>query len=313
MQSKDFDEVLCKLGELNYVIKRGKYIAVKPPEGSQFIRLKSLGEHYIELAISNRLVNKFRFVNDLNVKINAAKNHARDGRSDSLETMIDKNILHFMNVFVYGVLPMNKVNKKKPFTWTNCAELDKLSELNKKINAGLTLDSLRNKFAMLEKSVIEKRERISALKTESKFFDKLHNAAIGCFVFESRNLKDRELLKEYEVTSENYERIPELITANEFEIGELEKSLSEDRAVLKDTSDTLTLLEKVVNGTYLQTLIEEEKERRQANYIGTGFKLADGSNAARVEAIGAKLLDSGNPMFVEPTAQVQPPPRTRKM
>jgi hypothetical protein len=51
---------------------------------------------------------------------------------------------------------VRKKYKKKPFAWTNNAELDKLSELNTKLNKGATLESLRNEFVALEISVSEK-------------------------------------------------------------------------------------------------------------------------------------------------------------
>ncbi|MCL2108491.1 MAG: plasmid recombination protein [Oscillospiraceae bacterium] len=220
MKSRDFDEVLRKLDELNYVIKRGKYIAVKPPESSQFIRLKSLCEHYTELAIPNGLVNKFRFVSDINVKINSEKN------TDSLEAMIDKNILHFTNVFVYGVLPMNKVNKKKTFTWTNCAELDKLAHLNKKINEGVTLSSLRQDFMLLENSIAQKEERISSLKEDLVFNEALYEKAVNWYSERARNQADLAILQKHNLTMDYYGRLKNVIEVRWSLIGDFETTLS---------------------------------------------------------------------------------------
>jgi len=78
---------------------------------------------------------------------------------DSLKVMVQKNIRQYTIVFAQGFLPMKKVNIKKPFSWTNCEELDKLASLNKRINQGLTLESLRNDFEKVGE-LIKKDERL---------------------------------------------------------------------------------------------------------------------------------------------------------
>ena len=42
MMSKDFDELLQRLRDAHYEIKQGKYIAVRPENARNYIRLKSL-------------------------------------------------------------------------------------------------------------------------------------------------------------------------------------------------------------------------------------------------------------------------------
>ncbi len=58
MMSKDFDDLLALLQEYKYEVKRGKYISVKPENGGSFIRLKSLGEHYSEIALKKPAARK---------------------------------------------------------------------------------------------------------------------------------------------------------------------------------------------------------------------------------------------------------------
>ena len=100
------------------------------------------------------------FENNNNIKIASSKN------PNSLETMTYKTIRHYTIVFAAGVLPVRKKNKKKIFSWENCEELNRLADLNRKINQGMTLTSLRNDFAGLEKSVFEKADKIAVLKSE---------------------------------------------------------------------------------------------------------------------------------------------------
>ena len=51
MMSRDFDEFLKRMEAERYEIKRGKYIAAKPENAQNFIRLKSLGSWYNETAL----------------------------------------------------------------------------------------------------------------------------------------------------------------------------------------------------------------------------------------------------------------------
>jgi len=269
MQSKNYDEVLQRLRDSGCEVKQGKYVAVKPRTASGFIRLKSLGVDYSEQAIKNRLTQKLMFEQSNNSKIAASKN------PDSLETMTYKTIRHYTIVFAAGVLPMHRRNKKKVFSWENCDELNRLADLNRKINSGVTLTSLRNEFAGLEKSVSEKESQLATLKTELVLFRDLYNRGERCFKFMSGDGNDLRILAEHEVTAENYHRIAKVITANENEIAELEQVLPDERNRLKDTADTLAVMERVAGATYVQGLIDDEKNRSQSKWVQNGLKRAD--------------------------------------
>ena len=166
---------------------------------------------------------------------------------------------------------MRKINKKKPFTWTNDASLDKLSELNKKINMGLTLDKARNEFVTLENLITEKEAKIDKLKKElAKFYD-LQNKAVLCYE-NSDSSRGREsalqVLTERRITADNYYKIKEqLIFPNEKEIAEIEQSLNADRAKIKKSAATFEALERIAGGTYVQHLVDDERKRRQGQSV----------------------------------------------
>ncbi len=65
---------------------------------------------------------------------------------------------------------MKKRNPQKPFAWNNDSELDKLMELNRKINSGATLETFRKEFADAEKIVSEKEKQIEKSKSALKSF-----------------------------------------------------------------------------------------------------------------------------------------------
>ena len=141
MQSKDFDEFLQRLERLKYEVKRGKYLAVRPQFGANFIRLKSLGEYYSEAALRNRLSSKLAYEHDLVRQIQKAQ-------ANNASNKIVLQTMHFYIVsFSKGYMPVRKKNPKGILTWQNDAELDRLTALNEKINNGTTLDSLRADMA----------------------------------------------------------------------------------------------------------------------------------------------------------------------
>jgi hypothetical protein len=268
MQSKSFDELLLRLQNYGYEIKQGKYISVKPRLGGSFIRLKSLGENYSEQALRNRITNKHNFEKAIDKQIQSKVTNVDNPKSALLEIAVLKTVKQYTITFATDVLPMRKKNKKKYFAWTNDSELDKLSELNKKLNKGANLISLQNDFAVLENVVTENENKIVKLKSELKFFTELYKAGERCFASENvGSYKDLAFLNENKITAENYRRIEKLIIDSQFEIADLEKSLLPERENLKNAADILATCEKISGGTYVQTLIEEERERRQSKLL----------------------------------------------
>jgi len=229
MQSQNYDEVLERLRDSGCEVKCGKYLAVKVKWASNFIRTHQLGADYSEQAIKNRLTYKARFESDIDNKIQSAD-------KDTPYYMMQKTVRHYTVVFAAGVLPMKRLRKKKPFSWENCEVLDKLASLNKKINEGVTLQSLRNDFVRLEKSVEDLEGTLARAKSPSSHYD-------------------------------------------DYTIREIERYLLEDQLALRDTVDTLDTLEKVMGGTYVQGLVDEEKQRAQSAYIRNGLKYADGEES----------------------------------
>ena len=137
MQSKDFDEFLKRLERLKYEVKRGKYIAVRPQFGANFIRLKSLGEFYSETVLRNRLSAKRVYERQLEEQIKAAE------ESKAPNLVVLKTMRFYIISFSGGYMPVRKKNPNHILTWKNDAELDRLTALNAKINNGATLNSLR--------------------------------------------------------------------------------------------------------------------------------------------------------------------------
>ena len=275
MQSKDMEELLAKLKKEHYTIKHGKYLAVKPPHGEQFIRLKSLGALYSEYALRNRLNAKKSFETTIQKKMDDTQ------KKDSMEFIVLRTIQFYTIAFSNGALPMRKRDNQKPFAWTNDSELDKLTALNQRINAGATAASLRTEFESLTQTVSEKEKVLLKAQSDLKAFHDLKEKIE--IVFEGKQ-SDRftqeqaeRTLKRYpSITQSNYRNVDVLIRNEQETVSQAEAALTLEQEKLQAASDLLATAEKVTGGTYVQSLVGEERQRREAKFIPNGLKNAGG-------------------------------------
>lgn len=270
MQSKDFDELLDRLQKAGYTVKHGKYISVKPKNGGSFLRLKGLGEHYSEQALRNRLAEKARYEQQLAKKVAEAK------QQSAPNAVVLRTMQFYTISFSKGGLPMRRRDQKKPFAWTNDAELDSLLSLNKRINDGASLDSLHIDFTEKEKVAAESKLR-SEEKDLQSFYDLKEKLLI---VYEGKpsRLFTREQamasLKPYpSITQENYKNVDALIASQEEAVRQAAADYDQKQKELAESSDTLATAEKVF---YVQSLAAEERQRRETQYIPNGMKFANG-------------------------------------
>ncbi|MBR0484482.1 MAG: plasmid recombination protein [Oscillospiraceae bacterium] len=276
MQSRTFDELLEKLKKENYTVKTGKYISVKPAHGGQAIRLKSLGEFYSEYALRNRINAKLKYESELAKKLNSEK---ANRPADAPQVMILRTIQMYTITFSRGLLPMKKRNPQKPFAWNNDSELDRLMELNRKINSGATLETFRKEFADAEKTVSEKEKQIEKSKSALKsFYDLQEQIQI---VFEGKKSEifspeqARQALQAYpNITKENYHNIETLIESETETLRKEESDYQTEKEKLEKADELLSMAEKVIGGTYIQTLAAEERHRRESDYLPNGLKQA---------------------------------------
>ena len=119
-QASSFKDFLIRLHDMGYSIHLGKYLAAKPLNGERNIRFKSLGEHYTEQALRNRLEHKLEYEKRLAAKTEELKN------SKSPNVMVFLTARGYMDAFVSYRLPMHKRRQDRPFTWVNDAELDRI-------------------------------------------------------------------------------------------------------------------------------------------------------------------------------------------
>lgn len=270
MQSASVDELLEKLRKEKYEIKQGKYLAVKSPDSKNFVRMKSLGEHYSEYALRNRIKAKKKYEFEIEKKISSAK-------KESPEIIVLQTIKFYTIAFSNNALPMRKRNKQKPFSWNNDSELDKIIALNNKINSGATLESLHKDFEDTENAVAEKEKILDKAKSDLKTFYELKEKIE--IIFESKTSEvftrqqAEQTLKKYpNINNFNYKNVETLINNETENVHQAEKSLEAEKEKLKESAEIFSMAEKVFGGTYVQSLVGAERERKESEFIPNGLK-----------------------------------------
>ena len=271
MQSQNLEELLERLQNAGYQIRHGKYIAARPKDGENFIRLKSLGEQYSEYALKNRLLSKKKFETSIDEQIKAEPN------KDTPRCMVLQTIRFYTITFAKNALPMRKRNAKKPFSWTNDAELDRLLCLNKRINEGATPELLVRDFAKQEQTVAEwdaaARKSEHDLKEFLNLKEKLEIVYAGKQSAACTYEQALAALQDYpNITKENWRTINKLIADETEKLHRAQAALQEETAKLKETSELVTAMERVIGGTYVQHLMGEERQRRESDFIPNGLK-----------------------------------------
>lgn len=170
---------------------------------------------------------------------------------------------------------MRRREQNKPFSWKNDAELDKLLTLNKRINDGATLDSLREEFARQEQRVRECETALQQSEHDLNYFYDLKEMIE--VVFEGKASKAYTYnqawvaLQEFpNITKQNYRNIDQLIQTETEKLQNAKDTLQEETRKLKEASDTVTAMERVLGGTYVQNLIGDERRRRESRFIPNG-------------------------------------------
>ena len=275
MMSKDFDDLLALLQEEKYEVKRGKYISVKPENGGSFIRLKSLGEHYSEIALKNRLREKARYEQELAKKVAEAR------QKSAPNAVVLRTMQFYIVSYGKAALPMRKSDPQKPYAWTNDSELDLLLALNKKINDGATLDSLRKDFAEKEKAAADAERKLRAEEKDLQEFYDLKEKLLIVYEGKQSTLFTREqaaaALKSYpSINSTNYRNVDALIANQEETVRQAAEDYKQKQQELAESSDTMATAEKVFGGTFVQSLGAEERRRRENQFVPNGMKYSNG-------------------------------------
>ena len=87
----------------------------------------------------------------------------------------------------------------------------------------------------------------------------------------------RAALQEYpNITRENYRNIDKLVSSETETLHQAQDALQKKTEKLKEASELVTAMERVMGGTYVQYLLGEERLRRESDFIPNGIRQIGG-------------------------------------
>ena len=261
--SNSFEELLERMQKANYEIKRGKYLAARPQYGTNFIRFRSLGEKYTEEFLKRRIAARFNFEEHFRTELPKVRaNHLPN--QIEIETMV-----HYMRYVREGKIRLRRIDKTKPIMWKNDPEMDALLRLNKMINDGATLASIRKDFADKEQAVLHLREKLEKSRSDLKSFIVLQEKCEIVFGLRYSEKYTHEqvaaTLKGYpSINADNWKRVYNLVADQKKVVEDLQSKLAQTETELKEAAEIASVAERVFGTTFVQDAIH----RRNCEQVG---------------------------------------------
>lgn len=116
--SASVEDLLARLKERGYEIKRGKYISVKAPSAERFVRLKTLGEEYLPKNLERRIAESGRFVDCV---------HEKAQNANPVEKRFHCVILNVTTAVAQFQLEPKKSHKRRYYCFQNDERINYLS------------------------------------------------------------------------------------------------------------------------------------------------------------------------------------------
>ncbi len=117
--SVNLDDLFGKLKERGYQVKNGKYVAVKPPFGERFVRLKSLDAAYLTKNLEQRISERDKFPTAVREQLATA---------NALEKPFHVTIIEMMTAVKEFRITPRKTNPKLIYAFKNDANINYLSD-----------------------------------------------------------------------------------------------------------------------------------------------------------------------------------------
>ena len=272
--SQDITYLMAYMIKAGYDIKYGKYLAFRAKGAKNFIRLKSLGAEYSEDVLKGRIKANQEFEKRIDEWLTAAKEKRREN------TPVLRMIQLYVNVVKDGTLTPRKRNPERIYCWTNDTELERMLALNKKINGGATLQSLRQDFAAKDEAMHQKYDAAQAEKKDLQFAldlkEKLELLFGGIPSQRFTRQQAEETLRKYpSITADNWRNVEDMISNCRAQAAKAAEELAQAEAELKEAADLYTLAERVYAGSHVQIMVNAEREARSAEEIPNGTYAAD--------------------------------------
>lgn len=266
--SADLEELLAKLKEKGYEIKRGKYLAVKAPFSERFIRLKSLGKDYLQSELEHRISEREEFPRSVRREM---PNHNAMGKKVCVTILETTTAIQ-----QFRIIP-RKIYPQKVYGYRNDERIKFLTMQLKSIQEfGVSsYDDVTAKSTELKESIERRNAEIKAMEDEVPtlkydisqiryYFSNLQNHRKLDTMGQVKFAAAKETAEKYGISSERdiaklEERLRLLPTYISAERGKV----ASEQEQLKRITQLGDVYEKIINGNYIDNLIKEQREQEQ--------------------------------------------------
>lgn len=164
--AKDFDELLYKLEDVGYEIKRGKYVSLRGKEQKRFIRLRSLGNGYTEYDLKKILAGEMEHAFYDNEKAEKQpKTYQRKKEDYEFDLLIDIQKKLAQDKGKYYVRFAKNFNTKqvaKAVLYLKQHDIRRYDDLEKNVKTAT------ERFTELSASIKEKEKRLAEIQVLKK-------------------------------------------------------------------------------------------------------------------------------------------------
>ena len=266
--SADLEELLAKLKEKGYEIKRGKHLAVKAPFSERFIRLKSLGKDYLQSELEHRISEREEFPRSVRREM---ANHNAMGKKVCVTILETTTAIQ-----QFRIIP-RKIYPQKVYGYRNDERIKFLTMQLKSIQEfGVSsYDDVTAKSTELKESIERRNAEIKAMEDEVPtlkydisqiryYFSNLQNRRKLDTMGQVKFAAAKETAEKYGISSEQdiaklEERLRLLPTYISAERGKV----ASEQEQLKRITQLGDVYEKIINGNYIDNLIKEQREQEQ--------------------------------------------------
>jgi hypothetical protein len=261
--SENFEKLLENLQEKGYDIKRGKHLAVRPPnpnkENRRFVRLKSISEYYTEEALKFRIENRDKFQTACRDKI---------ANTTGMEREFNVAVENVIMLFYDKQLRPYKETLSEPYSFKNDYRITRLLNCAKLISAdGVTADNIQTKLESLRNRSYEIHKQIKKIEESQKIRADLISCGEEIFTNGAdMSAETEKFLKNYGIENQcDIENLREIFIENEQALQNLQSELADNKSKSSIYHRITDMYEDLKYGNYIDKLIHEEQERRVAS------------------------------------------------
>ena len=266
--SADFEELLAKLKEKGYEIKRGKHLAVKAPFAERFIRLKSLGKDYLQSELEHRISEREEFPRSVRREM---PNHNAMGKKVCVTILETTTAIQ-----QFRIIP-RKIYPQKVYGYRNDERIKFLTMQLKSIQEfGVSsYDDVTAKSTELKESIERRNAEIKAMEDEVPtlkydisqiryYFSNLQNRRKLDTMGQVKFAAAKETAEKYGISSErDIEKLEERLRLLPTYISAERGKVASEQEQLKRITQLGDVYEKIINGNYIDNLIKEQREQEQ--------------------------------------------------